>query len=610
MWAASLVVGWVAADPWGFSPFGPIKHMVVSVGSLLFVAAVISEGDPRRVQNRRLLGLIAAGAAGLLLVVLAVAAAGGEDPWHAWVGTPDRRFGWFTWALFVAVFFGGAASRSAPVLLPTLVRSIAVAGLLLGLGAVVETFSGPLFGSSIGADRLGSLFGQPAYLGAACVLAVPISTALASDSGELRVWRMIGAAGALLTLYALLGSQTRGAYVGLAVAALATAPSWVRWVWARPWVGLVGGFAVCLILILTPVGSRALSSFDLDQGTAKGRLDEWRTAAAAMAERPVLGAGPEGYRVIFGSVVDAEYEQNYGRSVTPDRAHNGILDLVVAGGIPAAMVYVVLMSSVLVAGFHLRHESVVWTGVFGALAGFFAQQFFLFPLIEVDAVFWLLAGLSVAGASTVKRPRPPAKTPEGLSPASPWPVAVGAIALCVLAVGVMEVVADHRLARAVEIANGAGPNAGADAASVAKSAAEVRPDNIRYRFAASSLAASAGDLPGARIQNRQGLKWSPKDPNLRFQEAVLAPPGDSVVTWLALAVEDPNNAAVQLNLGRALLAEGRIHASEEVWLRASELAPTDPTPLLLLAALYDQTNRPQDAKNALDSAAKRDNLGS
>ena len=58
----------------------------------------------------------------------------------------------------------------------------------------------------------------------------------------------------------------------------------------------------------------------------------------------MLGVGPEGYRVVFPQVVDAAYVRSYGVAVYPDRAHNGLLDVTLDGGVVAGLLYAALLA--------------------------------------------------------------------------------------------------------------------------------------------------------------------------------------------------------------------------------------------------------------------------
>src|SRR5690606_31272401 len=144
-----------------------------------------------------------------------------------------------------------------------------------------------------------------------------------------------GTAVGMLTVAAV-GSGARAAWVGLAASAIIVAAmrrdDIIRLVARRPRrhvAALAAGLAVAgaAIVVWSPLGDRVAATFDRDEPGGSGRLDEWRVATRVIADRPVIGAGPEGYRVVFADGVDRAYERDHGRDPLPDRAHAAPLDL-------------------------------------------------------------------------------------------------------------------------------------------------------------------------------------------------------------------------------------------------------------------------------------------
>ena len=202
-------------------------------------------------------------------------------------------------------------------------------------------------------DRFGGPFGSPALLGAAVVLLLPVAVGTAFDTTERRAWRGAGALAAVGALVPLLGSGSRAALVALAVAlVVGGAAVGVRTLRTarRRWLA-VSGLAVVAVLVLiavTPVGDRLAATVDPGSGVARSRLDEWRVALDALGERPVLGVGPEGYRIAFPGSVDDAYVREHGRSTVTDRAHAGLLDVGLSSGLPGALAYAALVGLVVV----------------------------------------------------------------------------------------------------------------------------------------------------------------------------------------------------------------------------------------------------------------------
>ena len=203
----------------------------------------------------------------------------------------------------------------------------------LGIYGVLELADLSPVDLATGSARVGGPFGSPSYLGAACALLLPITGAVAADPGVNKPWRSTAGVSLIGGVVAVVASQTRAAWLGIAVAAVVVAPSWRSRL--RPRWLLASGAIV--VVVAMSIGPRML---DVSEGDIQGRVDEWRMGAAVVFDHPFSGVGPEGYRLAFPSVVDAEYERRYTRHATPDRAHNGALDTAATFGLPGLVAYI------------------------------------------------------------------------------------------------------------------------------------------------------------------------------------------------------------------------------------------------------------------------------
>jgi hypothetical protein len=334
---------------------------------------------------------------------------------------------------------------------------------------------------------------------------------------------------------------------------------------------------------VTPLGHRAASTFDASDGTARGRIDEWQVGARVLAERPWFGAGPEGYRIVFPDAVDRDYERRYGRAVVPDRAHNGLLDVGVAGGVPALLAAAVVLGFVAVAAGRAIRGGPVWlAGVGAGVLAYVVQQQFLFPLAEVDPVFWIFAGLLVARTAA-----PYAQRRVRIARAFVVPL------LCALTIvlvyGGREIAADHALHDATR-AQASGDHAAA-VVDVDR-ATRLRPDSIRNWYVAAQVTDAGGtirDVDGAIARIDAALVRSPRDPVLRTEHADLvldrarrsqsADDLDTAIADLrALVRDDPNHAGHHLQLGVAYALAGRDDDAAEQFRIAADLAPHSAAP--------------------------------
>ena len=564
-WAlgALVVTAVLAFDPGGWTPFTPAKWWLVSAIGFGLAAALALTG---RVAVEPRSGLIWLG----LLGWMAVAAAFGVDPVYAWTGTPERHLGFATWVLFALLFLAGQQLRTLRAATPVLGGCV-VAAAGITMYALLELLGAEPVDLAASDDRLTGLFGSAAILGAAGVLLLPVAAGSAFE----RTWpawvRVVAAGAAAGTLVAVGGSQTRGAWIGLGAATVAASWAARRWLAdhrrAAAWLGVAALVVVAAAVVATPVGDRLSDAVD---GGARSRTDEWRIGLRAVGQHPVIGAGPEGYRIGFADAVDADYERAHGREVLPDRAHNGVLDVALAGGVPAAVLYIGLLVSLAPAVLRALRGAPWQAGLACGLIGYVVQQQFLFPLSEVDPVFWILAGIVVGSTALVSETR----VVRGTKPAG---VVLGAVAGLAFVAGVADVVAD----RAADAALGG--------RGEPERAADLRPDVIRYRMVAARLLPTAEAL--AEID--AALDISPRDPIVREERARLltqlsSETGDdadvaaALDAWQSLVADDPNNARYHLNLGAVQQRTGDLDAAVASWQTAADLAPDDPRPAALL----------------------------
>ena len=494
----------LAIDPWGWYPFGPIKWLALTaVGCTGGLLVLISQ----ELRIPRTLGT----ALGGFVAAMALAAAMGEDGLYAWIGTPERHLGVLTWALCAGLLLAGRAMVDETDA-KAVVTGLVLAGAAVGAVASVEALGFEPRLLDVG-SRLTGTFGSAAYLGAATALLLPIAVGVVADrdlDGDLRFL----ARGTIVVLaVACAGSGTRAAWVGLSAAAVAAivarredAIALVRANGRRTVaVGAGGLVAATALLVLSPVGMRIGALTDADAPGGSGRLDEWAVAARVVSDHPVLGVGPEGYRIAFSDEVDAGYQQAHGRAQQPDRAHSGPLDIALSGGLLALGFWMLLVALVGRSAWSALRDGPTWlAGVAAALVAHEATQLFFFPVAELEPVAWLLAGIVLVGAPVGARSRVRQHAPE-------WILrGVGLVTAFALLAGFTDVVADHRAKRAADALD---RGDGAAAVAAADGAVSLRGDILRLHLLAAQ--ADLLDQRGAVValgQVEDALDLSPGDP--------------------------------------------------------------------------------------------------
>lgn len=574
--AVLLAGGALVFDPGGWQVFGPVKWLVITVGALGGAAAALS--DDVELHRPSLIGWA------MVVAWAAVTSVVAEDPLSAWLGTPDRRFGFVALSTLAAAFVTGQAvrDRAAAVLLG---RAAVVALGGMAVYGVAEALGAAPVALTTTTSRIGSTFGSPAYLGAAACLFVPVAVGTAADPGQPRAWRALAIVAGAGGVGLLAGSGTRAAAVGLGVAGVLLLPRWLPFLRRRPVMGVAAAVAVAAAVSFSPLGERVAEPVG-------GRVAEWRIASRALAADPVTGAGLEGYRIVFPAHVDVGYVRDYGRATITDRAHSGPLDLGVTLGIPGVVAWVTAAAWLaLRCSRAIASRDPVLSGMAAGVVAVLAQELFLFPTLEVSAGMWAVAGAVIASASP--QPSVPARSKSAAA-------AAAGLAVVAAVAGLLDVVADHRAAEAVE----RGDLAAADDALV------LRPDSFRYALLAADVAFRRGDLAGALRGVEEAAALSPRDPAVRIARArVVAASGDtaSALGVLEAAVEaDPNHPELRILLGDVQAQAGRPGEAERSWLAAAHLAPSDPTPHLRLAALYISAGEVELARESLETARRLD----
>lgn len=294
-----------AVDPSGYAPFGAAKWAAIGVLTLGSAALALWHRPARLDRTSTLLAVA--------VVVWAVTCTiGGLAGRAGVVGTAERHAGLLLWVLCALAFLvgqqvGDPSSGSAGAL----VAGLLAGGAVLGGYGLVELFWRAPVAAGAGSVRLLGPFGSAAYLGAACALFLPPAVGVWLERRLPIAWRMLGGTVAVAVLVVAIGSGTRAAWVGLGVAALVVAMARrheLRRVSRDVAVVLVLAVAaIALAFALAP--ERSVTAALARRTRATSRIDEWRIAARVVAAHPITGAGPEGFRVVFPTKVDDEYER-------------------------------------------------------------------------------------------------------------------------------------------------------------------------------------------------------------------------------------------------------------------------------------------------------------
>lgn len=219
-------------------------------------------------------------AGGAFLAVAGVSAIASGRGFSAFMGEPTGLLGWG--ALAVLAVLASAAARSTDAIRAVFARWAWIAVALEALLAAGQLALGKLPNGTLA---------NSTYLGEAILLLLPWT--LLDDARRPRAEQWLRTSTALLAVGVLAGAGAR-------VAAIA-GTLWLVWAFSRRTTlsrrnrALLSGGVIALVALAALLFARAETLGSLSRSTLGVRPQLWRLAADAVADRPLLGWGPDGF---------------------------------------------------------------------------------------------------------------------------------------------------------------------------------------------------------------------------------------------------------------------------------------------------------------------------
>jgi O-antigen ligase len=358
----------------------------------------------------------------LLLLAIAISTVFGVSPVASLFGSSYNQMGLITVVCFVILFTSLILTiRSSETRLRLTLWAMTLTGLAVATYAFVQFFNRDPFlhprlytYASQGGPivRITSTIGHSDYLGNFLLYIAPVGAGLAlSSQGRAR---RIGFMAAGLSTLAIVFTGTRGAWLGLAVAALTFSMLTKSRVIARfaeqsqrrriiRW----GALAFVLFLVLSAMvafnpASRSIvrrATSLVHDATGSGRTLLWRDSMKMIRQYAVIGCGPEGFRKAF-----LPYKSTALAHLAPntnnESSHNSYIDAAVSYGLPGAILYVAIIASSLSLLIRARRRATAKTtriiveSLVAALAAAAAHNFFIFDQISTGLYFFAFAALA------------------------------------------------------------------------------------------------------------------------------------------------------------------------------------------------------------------------
>jgi O-antigen ligase/Flp pilus assembly protein TadD len=311
--------------------FPPPKTAAAAVFGFLALALAASSGSLRRAP----FAVPLAGLAAWLAVDWARGSAG--DRYATYLAVPLAAAGvaWVVSSL-------SAARRNQQ----RFIAAFVLTHLVCGFYAVIQYYRFDPFTWALdyGPGRVFATMGNPNFLAGQMVLALPVLAVLGTTGAGALRWT--ARAAFLACFLALVFSQTRGAWLGLAGGTALAAAAWLTARRALPsprTLAWAFGAAVLFTGIFSfpsasrtglSVPSQLASSVNLDQQSARRRFFWWRSAAGMFADAPVAGHGTGNFIRDF-PVYSARYSGKWSdlEPAYADHPHNDPLYILCEHGV-------------------------------------------------------------------------------------------------------------------------------------------------------------------------------------------------------------------------------------------------------------------------------------
>jgi O-antigen ligase len=140
---------------------------------------------------------------------------------------------------------------------------------------------------------------------------------------------------------------------------------------------------------------RRLTTISLSGGTVRTRLISWSAGLQAVQERPISGFGMENYYYAFDKYFQADYYNIAASETWFDRAHNMVMENLVAHGIFGLLAYLSIFIITLIYLYKIYkknpEENWLFSLFFGSLVvAYFIQNFFVFDSLAVTMFFFFI----------------------------------------------------------------------------------------------------------------------------------------------------------------------------------------------------------------------------
>lgn len=381
-------------------------HIVVEILFLILLLKVSLQGHIKIISIGKFKWVMA-----LYVIALFLSVLFSIDKNTSFWGSYWRQSGLFTYLHYFTLFFITLEYFDNPKKVRKIFYMISLGGLLvsaygiyqwLGLDMFPWYKKVPTFG------RVISTIGQPVILANYLILVLPVTSYLVywhrRSPRALLWWTVV----ALTTLFALIITYTRSAWLGLACAVILFFILLIFKIQIPKKYYIAAAVVFFVLVIITAsyikifptnfFSQRIITLTDLSTATFSLRIDYWLASLDAFSKQPWLGYGLENIHSVLAPYYQPRWSALEAMNTSPDRAHNEYLDTLLFGGVLLFSAFIILLAwlfrMILKSLPVLANESrILIIFLSSGLSAYLISLFFSFSSIETAPYFWLYIAL-------------------------------------------------------------------------------------------------------------------------------------------------------------------------------------------------------------------------
>ena len=351
----------------------------------------------------------------IFIALLSLSTIFSADIYTSVVGAWTRHEGYLTWLVYLSVFYFFYRVINYNDFSPEkLMKNLFVVSAVISIYGILQHFDYDFISLIVPWESPTSsiaFFDNPNFYGTYLVLTMGLGMGLYLIAREKKPLLFYGIVMTLMTTV-LLYTNTRSAWIGLAIVALFYTFTIVKQykLWKK-WVFLLLAMGIIAVGINASEGNRYLGKIFitleesgdlLDEGLTghegSSRLIIWQKDLTILDDYFWIGSGVDTHAIVFPATPDELEEYFNNRTIMVDKAHNEYLQLAITIGIPALLVYLLLLFSVYrktfqaLKGANKQQIYILYT-LLAVITGYLVQAIFNISVVSVAPILWMFLGI-------------------------------------------------------------------------------------------------------------------------------------------------------------------------------------------------------------------------